>query len=330
MSRKNNKIQTISYENSIKKSNELSMAKLNQGLSLNQMQLLAYAIFSTQQDGKTEFIKADFEKKFGIQKFQTSHAKEDALRILDLKFSIEDLENDSFDFWNVFQSIKYDNGSFRFRWTEDMLPHILELKSKYVITDLTVTSQFKSEFSWVLYDYLKAHYGYWKKAISKSALLHLFDVYDVISYQKNTSLFKKKVLDVAINEINQYTEIETWYTEIKTGNKITDFTLHWSLGEQVLGATDKQLSLLREIHDEVEHNILDYLSLKDFNKLQSAREQIIIIKDINLKVRKGLSSKQASNYIKQAKEHYLTLEKLLELDGQKRDTSFYYNWLEEE
>ena len=31
-------------------------------LTLNQMQLLAYAIYSTQKDGKTEFIKANFEK----------------------------------------------------------------------------------------------------------------------------------------------------------------------------------------------------------------------------------------------------------------------------
>ena len=72
MVRKNGKKQIVSYENSIKKSNEFSMAKLNQGLTLNQMQLLAYAIYSTQQDGKTEFIKAEFEKKFGIEKYQTS------------------------------------------------------------------------------------------------------------------------------------------------------------------------------------------------------------------------------------------------------------------
>src|SRR3954470_7512571 len=110
MVRKNNKKQLISYEDSIKKSNKLSMAKLNQGLTLNQMQLLAYAIYSTQQDGKTEFIKADFEKKFGIERYQTQHAKEDAQRLLDLKFSIEDLENDYFEYCNVFQSIKYDRG----------------------------------------------------------------------------------------------------------------------------------------------------------------------------------------------------------------------------
>ena len=67
MVRKNEKKTLTNYENSIKKSNELSMAKLNQGLTLNQMQLLAFAIYSTQQNGITEFHKADFEKKFGIR-----------------------------------------------------------------------------------------------------------------------------------------------------------------------------------------------------------------------------------------------------------------------
>ena len=88
---RNNKKQImISSADSIKKSNELSTAKLNQGLTLNQMQLLSYAIYATQQDGSTTFIKANFEKKFNIEKYQTQHAKEDAQRLVDIKFSIED------------------------------------------------------------------------------------------------------------------------------------------------------------------------------------------------------------------------------------------------
>lgn len=122
MVRKNNKRQVFCYENSIKKSNEISMAKLNQGLTLNQMQLLAYAIYSTQQDGKTEFQKADFEKKFEITKYQTMHAKQDVQRISNLQFSIEDLENDFFKYWNVFKSIKYDKGKFDFRWNMNLSP----------------------------------------------------------------------------------------------------------------------------------------------------------------------------------------------------------------
>ena len=74
MGRRNEKKQIINYENSIKKSNEFSMAKLNQGLTLNQMQLLAFAIYSTQQNAKTEFRKVAFEKKFGINEYRTEDA----------------------------------------------------------------------------------------------------------------------------------------------------------------------------------------------------------------------------------------------------------------
>lgn len=327
--RKNAKKQAINYENSIKKSNELSMAKLNQGLTLNQKQLLAYAIFSTQQDGKTEFIKADFEKKFEIEKYQTRHAKEDAQRILDLKFSIEDLENDYFEYWNVFQSIKYDGGSFNFKWTEDMIPHILELKNKYVITDITITSQFKSGFSWTLYEYLKAHYGYWHKELSKEALMRLFGVGDVKSYQINTALLKAKVLELAVKEINKYTEFEVWYTEIKKGRSIVGFELHWSTGKREASATDKQLTLLREIHDEIEGRMFDYLALETLKSRDAARAHIIKIKDIDHQVSEKLTSKQASEFIQKAKELYGYLQDLLENDGQERDTSFYFNWLEE-
>ncbi|TMN18788.1 replication initiation protein [Lentibacillus cibarius] len=163
----------IDYSNTIKKSNELSMAKLNQGLTLNQMQLLAYAIFSTQQNGKTEFRKYEFQDKFGIKDYKTDDAYEDSDKVSTLRFSTQDLENDKFSFTNVFSSIEYENGHFTFEWNKKMIPYILELKKKYVLTDLTITSNFKSGFSWILYDYLKAHYGYWHKEISKDALMNL-------------------------------------------------------------------------------------------------------------------------------------------------------------
>src|SRR5699024_2691722 len=142
-------------------------------------------------------------------------------------------------------------GTFIFEWNKRMLPHILELNEKYVLTDLTVTSQFKSGFSWILYDYLKAHYGYWNKEFSKEALTRLFAVENRKTYQKSTSEFKRGVLNVAIEEVNKYTELEVWYGEKKVGNKITGFVLHWSTGKREAGATDKQASLLREIHDEI-------------------------------------------------------------------------------
>lgn len=325
MSRKNQKEKLVFSGNTIKKSNELSMSRLNQGLTLNQMQLLAYAIYSTQQDGKTNFNKHEFEKEFSIDKYQTHQAKEDAQKILDLKFSIEDLENDYFEYWNVFQSIKYRDGLFNFKWTDDMIPHILELKN-YSITDLTITSKFKSGFTWTLYDYLKGHYGNWFKELSKEALMKLFNVQERVTYQNSTALFKKTVLDTAIAEINEYTELDVWYTENKTGNKITSFVLHWSTGKQLAGATPKQINLLKEINDEVEKNMFDYLSVKN---IETARNFIIKIKEINLNTKKGMSIAEADESIKESLESYKQLEHLVEMNGKQRDTSIYYNWLEE-
>lgn len=325
MSRRNNKENLVSYDSTIKKSNELSIAKLNQGLSLNQMQLLAYAIYSTQQDGKTMFNKHEFQKEFSIDNYRTEYAKDDVEKLFDLSFSTIDLERNYFQFLRVFQKITYEDGLFSFKWTDDMVPHILELKN-YSLTDLTITANFKSGFSWILYDYLKGHYGNWFKEISKDALMKLFNVEDKKSYQNSTYLLKASVLDRAIKEINEHTELEVWYTEKKVGNKITGFVLHWSTGDTVASATEKQIKLLKEIHDEVEKSMFDYLAVK---KVESARDLIIKIKEINTLVIKGMSIKEADNYIQESLAIYRQLEKLLERDGEKRDTSIYYNWLEE-
>jgi len=306
------------------------MAKMNQGLSLNQMQLFAYAIFSTQQDGKTEFRKYEFENKFSISQFRPDDAMDDAYRLLDLKIQIRNSDQEKGRGHNVFTDYYYDRGQFTFKWNESFLPHILELREKYVISDLAITSKFKSGFSWILYDYIKAHYGNWYKELSKKELMSLFNVENRKSYQRSTAEFKRSVIDVAIKEINEYTELEVRYEEKKVGNKIIGFVLHWSTGKKVSVATEKQLTLLREIQDEVEKNMFDYLSLKDVQGLDQARRYIIAIKEINNKVSKGLSSSEASEVIQEAKQHYLQLENLLEQDGKKRDTSVYFNWLENE
>ena len=323
--RKNNKEQLVSYENSIKKSNDLSMSKLSQGLTLNQMQLLAYAIYATQQDGKTEFRKYEFQEKFELDHYKTEEAYADSSKISSLQFSTQNLEKNKFSFYNVFSSIEYDDGHFMFKWNSDFIPHILELKT-YSLIDLTITSKFKSGFSWTLYEYLKGHYGNWHKELSKEALMKLFNVEDRKTYQKSTAQFKRGVLDVAVGEINEHTELEVWYTEKRVGNKITGFVLHWSTGKRVAGATEKQVQLLKEISEEVEKNMLDYLSVKD---IESARTYIIKIKRIDLSLKKGLSVTEADKLIKESLDYYKMLEYLLDIDGQDRDLSIYYNWLED-
>ncbi|WHZ33225.1 replication initiation protein (plasmid) [Desemzia incerta] len=318
--RRNDKAIMISNADSIKKSQEFSMAKLNHGLTLNQMQLLAYAIYATQRDGSTTFIKADFEKKFEMEKYQTIHAQEDAQKLVSIQFSTEDLGNDKFRYWNVFQEIEYDKGTFNFKWTDRMLPHILDLKDKYVRTDLRVTSKFNSSYSWILYDYLKANYGYWYKTLSKDELLNLFGVENTKTYINYTGKFKQSVLDKAISEINEYTEINVKYEDVKEGRTIAGFKLIWSTGKVKHKASKKQMDILQSIADVVFEDAFMYMGIKDDIKRERALKIIRNLQETKsnyLDTDVGLTSDKCSELTKKASNDLEALNYLLEEEGKE-------------
>jgi hypothetical protein len=304
------------------------MAKLNHGLTLNQMQLLAYAIFCTQQNGATEFRKVNFEKKFGINQYRTEDAKKDASKLSHLQFSIEDLENDYFEYWNFFQGIRYKEGLFTFKWTEEMLPHILELKEKYITTDLTITAKFRSGFSWILYDFLKAHYGYWHKPITKEGLMKLFGVEEKKTYQKNTNDFKRIVLDVAVAEINEHTELEVRYKEEKKGRSIIGFDLIWSNGKTVSSATKNQIKELQAILDIIFDDVFKFVNLKDDINREQAIEIVRGMEQMKVYTESPIciTKEKADTLIQQASWGLRELNRFLEKDGKEKLP--FYNWLE--
>jgi plasmid replication initiation protein len=328
MGRANGKTQVIDYENSIKKSNEFSMAKISHRLTLNQMQLLAYAIYSTQQNGATEFHKADFEKKFNLGEYRSEDAKKDSRRLFELEFSLDDMESDEFDYLHVFQRIQYKKGLFTFKWSEDMIPHILDLKERYNLTNLTITSNFKSSFSWKLYDYLKSHYGYWHKIITKEALMKLFGVDDKRTYQNNTGKLKQTVLDVAIAEINEHTELEVRYEEEVKGRSIIGFDLIWSNGKTVASATKKQINELTAILDIIFEDAFKFVNLKDDNNREQAIEMVRSMEQMKVHTKEPIciTKEKADTLIQQANWNLREVNRFLEEDSKEKLP--FYNWLE--
>lgn len=321
-----------SRESSIKKSNEISMAELNYGLCLNQMQLLAYAIYSTQQDGKTEFQKHEFQKKFGIEQYRTEDAYKDGKAVKRLEVSVKDLENDYFRFTSVFIDMEYNKGKFMFEWNPKITPHILELKERYIVMDLEVASHFKSGFSWRLYEYLKAHYGYFRKILTKQETLQLFNVEDKKTYQRRTNDFKNRVLNVAIKEINQYTELQVWYKEQKKGRSIVGFEIHWTRGKANQRATKKQIGSIQSVMDRLQKNHMTYVRLRDTKKRIRAFEIIDVIENYRSVLTEpiNITVEHAHEIMQDIDEQLKELNALVNTDKPIRDTSFYYNWLEDE
>ena len=334
--RKNSKTQLISHENSIRKSNELSMAKLNQGLSLNQMQLLAFSIFSTQQNGVTEFHKADFEKKFKLTKYNTEDAIKDSDKVTSVKFGTTDMENEEFKFWNVFMGMSYKKGHFKFEWNPRMIPHILNLKEKYITTDLSIASKFKSSFSWTLYDFVKAHHGYWHKVISKKDLMQVFGVSNIKTYEENTAQFKRAVLDVAIAEINKHTELEIRYNVEKEGRAISGFDLIWSNGQKLSSATKKQIKEIQSILDIIFEDMFQYVNIDDKKDRQRAIELMREIEEVRgfTIAPISITKEKADELIQTSVWNFRELNRLLEKNYQpmspesKKKVEFY-NWLED-
>lgn len=293
--RKNEKQQNINKDNLISKSNELSLSKLNNGLSLQQMQLFFFAIYLTQRKGTTAFRKSEFEKFYDVIRYGTVAAKEDVAKLMDLKIATEDIANDSFAYWNVFSRISYTKGLFEFSWTPDMIPHILELKEKFILLDLGIISKFTSNFSWRLYEFIKAKHGFWNIHISRDDMMKLFNVESSKAYQQNSSAFKKRVLDTAIAEINTHTEYNVEYTEVKRGRKTVAFEMMWSKGKTVKIITQKQR---KELELYIETIIGDMINVFE---LDSTKQQIALglLNDIHRfkqKVAQGIPEKQFSQF----------------------------------
>ena len=332
MARINNKKQTINYENSIKKSNELSMAKLSQGFTLNQMQLLAYAIYCTQQNGKTEFHKVEFERKFDLGEYKTVYIKEDIDFFDTALVNLINIVNLEEEFIKkktikIFREIEYNKGLFTFKWDEELLPHIIDLKEKYVLTDLTITAKFKSGFSWILYDFLRGLYSYWHKPISKESIMRLFGVEDKKTYQKHTGVFKQKVLDVAIAEINEYTELEVHYKEEKKGRAIVGFDLIWSTGKRIVSATKKQIGELKAILDVVFDDSIKFVNLKNDTNREQAIEIVREMEQMKdyTELPICITKEKADTLIQQANWNLRELNRFLQEDG-KEELPFY-DWL---
>ena len=319
--RKNGKEIVVDGSNSIKKSNELSMSKLNQGLTLTQMQLLGYCVYSTQQGNGRTFKKVDFEKTFGIDKYLTPRAAQDAEKVSHLRIAASvDLEQDKFKYRNAFAEINYEKGEFGYEFTPRMMGYITGLEDNYLITDLAVVANFKSSFSWTLYEYLKANYGCWYKTLSKQAVMNLFGVENKKSYQSNTGLLKKYVIDVAVEEINKYTELNINCESETSGRSITGFKFTWSTGATVQKATKKQMGVLKTMVDVVFEDAPIYNKIKDTGsreKVLTLVREVADIRDAYFDGDVGMSIDLYSTVLKQLTQAIEDLNLLLVKSGEE-------------
>ena len=106
-------------------------------------------------------------------------------------------------------------------FTTKVVAFISELERRFTAYDINQVANLKNRYAIRLYESLIQYRGTGKLNISLTDLRLRLGVVDDEYYQM--SMFKKRVLDLAVSQINEHTDITVKYGQVKTGRQITRF-----------------------------------------------------------------------------------------------------------
>jgi len=220
----------------------------------------------------------------------------------------KDPDKNKFDYYAFIIRASYDNATFKIYFNPFMKDYIVNLKSKFTRLSLTTMLSFKSVYSFRLYELLKSEI-YKSKHVSYSiaelklelgvvnAELDIVQRYlkgsETPDYEKAVSKspekhyeswrdFKKYVIEVAVNEINN---------NPKTGMKVTYDTVKHGRGGKVCQII---FTVVEDV--EVTTTLPPKKELTEDEKMENMFLIRDILKDINLSVKDIRTISEAANY----------------------------------
>ena len=128
------------------------------------------------------------------------------------------------------QKIAYreKSGAVYFQFSTDLIPLITNLKEYFTSYYLSQTSDFSSTYATRLFELLMQ----WKSTNS-IPIMALHELRNSLGVEENqyklVADFKKRVLDIAVNQINETTDYKIEYEQHKEGRTITGFSFKFKL-----------------------------------------------------------------------------------------------------
>ncbi len=120
-------------------------------------------------------------------------------------------------------------GKIQIRFATDIVPYITRLEAEFTRYKLEKVAQMTSAYAVRLYELLMQWGSVGQREVELEWLrkaLMLENEYKAIKD------FKKWVIDVALTQINQYSDLNVSYTQRKTGRTVTHFIFSFSLKEE--------------------------------------------------------------------------------------------------
>lgn len=110
---------------------------------------------------------------------------------------------------------QHKKGTIKFKFNQELKPYLLELKERFTTYSLYYTLAMKSQYSARIYEILKSYekIGKWEFDINDLKRKLMCENYD--RYPD----FKRYILDIAIKEINNCSDLVVDYTPVKDGRR---------------------------------------------------------------------------------------------------------------
>ena len=119
--------------------------------------------------------------------------------------------------WFSKVSYVYGEGIVKVRFDVDLKPFLLKLKENFTKYQLKNIIRMKSQYSMRIYELLKQYEKIGHRVLSVQKLKEIMGIEDKYKLYHQ---FKQRVLQVAYKEINQNTDIQFEFEEIKAGRKV--------------------------------------------------------------------------------------------------------------
>lgn len=145
--------------------------------------------------------------------------------------------------WIQEVSISHKSGLIKIKFSDVLKPYLLELKEKFTQYELKYAMVMRSKYSLRLYEILKSYANI--NDVVNISLKRLKTLMS-LDYEKWYDI-KRKVIDVALNEINIYTDLNIEYIPIKKGRSFysIDFYIYKKIN------FNEQINAARAVHNRL-------------------------------------------------------------------------------
>ena len=251
------------------KDNDL-IRKARFNLTVNQQKIIAYLISKIKPTDKElqkyDISIQDFCELCGIDKTYFYSEIKDIVDNLDNKSFWVETESKIFKFrWFSEVEIVKGSGKVNILLNSNIKKYLIDLKQNFTQYELYNILALKGKYSIRLYEYFKSYSFMHEKKIDIDELKKILQAEHYINYKD----FRNRVLEKAVKEINEYTDIEVSFNTENKGKKVIalifyiqhkqpiDKYISYTKTIEKINKREKQVKGQLSLFDKAEEDFLD-------------------------------------------------------------------------